>query len=248
MLRGFYIASNGIINQQRTLNTISNNIANSQTPGYKADTAIHNTFKKELILLNGGRTNKTGTFEYKFTESTYTGLSQGSFAFTESPLDVAIQGPVYFNIQSNSGDRLLTRSGQFNIDDEGYLSIKGTGRIMGENGEIYLGKSDFTIANNGDIFVGGARVDKLELTYVEETKNVEKFGENTFTLIDGANGEIPEGMEYSVIQGAYERSNVDVAVEMTRAMAAQRSFEAMSQVLKQLDQINQRAANELGKI
>ena len=55
-------------------------------------------------------------------------------------------------------------------------------------------------------------------------------------------------MEYSVIQGAFERSNVDVAVEMTRAMAAQRSFESMSQALKMLDSINEKAVTQLGKV
>jgi len=248
MLRGFYIASNGLINQQKTLETISNNIANSQTPGYKADTSIQNTFKRELILLNGGRKNSTGTIEYKYTEASYTGLTQGSFEFTKSPLDVAIQGPVYFNVESNAGDKLLTRSGQFKIDDEGYLALENAGKVLGQNGAIYVGKSDFTISNSGEILINGKSIDKLQLSYVDDTKNIEKFGNNTFKLVGDASGQVPQDIKYSIIQGAYERSNVDVGVEMTRAMAAQRSFEAMSQALKQMDLINQRAANELAKI
>ena len=228
MLRGFYIASNGLINQQRTINTISNNVANSQTPGYKSDTSVQNTFKKELLLLNGGRINKTGTIEYKYTEQSFTGLSQGSLEFTERPLDFAIEGPVFFNIQSGTGDRLLSRNGQFSLDDEGYLFLNGAGRVLGENGEIFIGKSDFSVSNSGEIFIDGQQADKLELTYIEEEANIQKSGDNTFTLIDGANGEVPADLKYSIIQGAFERANVDVAIEMTRAMSAQRSFEAMS--------------------
>ena len=248
MLRGFYIASNGLINQQRTLNTISNNVANSQTAGYKADTSVKNTYKRELILLNGERRTTSVSIQYKYTESTYTGLTQGSFEFTQKPLDVAIQGPVYFNLQSNSGNRLLTRDGQFSIDDEGYLALQGGGRVLGENGQIFVGKSDFTINNKGEVFIDGNRTDKLELTYIEETSDIKKFGNNTFTMIDGTNGQIPEDLDYSVIQGAFERSNVDPAIEMTRAIAAQRSFAAMAQVVTQLDKVNQRAATELAKV
>ena len=248
MLRGFYIASNGLLNQQRTINTISNNVANAQTPGYKSDTSVQNTFQKELLLLKGGRKNTTGTIQYKYTEESFSGLTQGSFEFTESPLDIAIEGPVYFNIQSGEGDRLLTRNGQFKIDDEGYLSLDGVGRVLGENGEIFVGKIDFSVANSGEIFIDGQMTDKLELTYVEENSNIQKMGDNTFTLIDGANGEVPADLDFSVIQGAYERSNVDVAVEMTRAMTAQRSFESMSQALKMMDSINQSVATQLGKL
>ncbi len=248
MFRGYYIASNGILNQQRTLNTISNNIANSQTPGFKADVSLQNTFKRQLILLGKGKNNSTGTIEYKYTDKSFTSLSQGTFEFTKKPLDVAIQGPVYFNVQTPTGEKRLTRNGQFKIDDEGYLAVAGAGRVLGENGPIQVGKSDFSITNDGQIYVDGNRIDRLSLSYVDSTQNVQKYGDNTFTLLNGATGEIPQGTEYSIIQGAYERSNVDISTEMTRAMSAQRSFEAMSQALKQIDSINQRTANELAKI
>lgn len=248
MLRGFYIASNGLINQQRVINTISNNVANSATPGYKSDTSIQNTFKRELILLNKGRINRTGTIEYKYTEQTYSSLAQGSFEFTEKPLDIALSGPVYFNIQGRDGNQYLTRNGQFAIDDEGYLELTGTGRVLGDNGPIYIGTSDFSVSNNGEIYIDGQNVDRLRLTYVGENSNINKSGDNLFTLAEGADTDIPEDVEYSVIQGAFERSNVDVAVEMTRAMAAQRSFESMSQALKMLDSINEKAVTQLGKV
>lgn len=248
MLRGFYIASNGMINQQRVMNNISNNIANVQTAGYKSDTVVQNTFKRELLLLNGARKNTTGTIEYKYTEMSKTDLSQGSFKFTESPLDVAIQGSVYFNLQSDNGDVLLTRNGQFSIDDEGYLSLDGGGRVMGENGPIMLGTSDFSIGNDGSIFSNDVLVDKLELTYIAEADDVQKQGENTFIKIGEIKEEIPEGTEFSIIQGAYERSNVDISAEMTKSIVAQRSFEAISQALQMIDTMNQKAVTELAKI
>ncbi len=248
MLRGFYIASNGLLNQQRVLNTISNNVANSQTPGYKSDTSVQNTFKRELIRLNNGRTNKTGTIEYKYTERSYTQLTQGSFEFTEKPLDIAIEGPVYFNIAGKDGNQYLTRNGQFSIDEEGYLELDGSGRVLGGNGPIYVGKSDFAVTANGDIYIDGQYSDSLMLTYVAENSNVNKTGDNLFTLAEGAETIPPEDLEYNIIQGAYERSNIDLATEMTKAMAAQRSFESIAQALKMVDGINEKAANQLGKV
>lgn len=249
MLRGFYLASNGIINQQRIINTISNNVANVYTPGYKSDTNVGNTFNTQLLLLSKGRVNKEGTITYRYTESTKTSLDQGSFEFTERPLDIAIDGPVYFNLQSADGeDRLLTRNGQFVVDKEGYLAL-GTGeRVLGDRGPIKVGTSDFSIDNSGKIFVDGNLVDSLELTYIKESDNVQKAGENTFKLIDDQNEQIPADVKYSIIQGAYERSNVDIAVEMTKSLSAQRSLENMAQALSMIDSINQKAASELAKI
>lgn len=247
MLRSFYIASNGIINQQRTINTISNNIANSQTPGFKSDLSVKNTFARELILLNGGRKNDTGTIEYQYTQESYTQLEQGSFEFTQRPLDIAIEGPVYFNVLNRDGEQCLTRNGQFDLDDEGYLCLTGAGRVIGTNGEIYIGKSDFSVDNKGAIFVDGQQAGALSLTYVEPGTTVLKKGDNLFTT-QGDTGEVPADVKINIIQGAFERSNVDTGVEMTRAIEAQRSFESLSSALKIIDSINQSAATQLGKI
>ncbi len=248
MLRGFYIASNGLLNQQRVLNTISNNVANAQTPGYKSDTSVQNTFKRELIRLNQGRRNQTGAIEYKYIEKSYTQLTQGSFEFTERPLDIAIEGPVYFNIQGKDGNQYLSRNGQFSLDNEGYLELAGSGRVLGGNGPIYIGTSDFAVNDKGDIYIDGQYSDSLQLTYVSDNSNVNKKGDNLFELAEGAETNPPDDMEYSIIQGAFERSNIDMATEMTKAMAAQRSFESMAQALKMVDSINEKAANVLGKV
>lgn len=258
MNRGFYLASNGLINQQRTIDTIANNMANSQTAGYKRDLSVQNTFKRELILLNQGRKNKTGTFEYKYTDKSYTQLEQGSFEFSGSPLDVAIDGPVYFNVENADEEAVLTRNGQFCVDSEGYLSLDGVGRVLCEDGPLKVDGSNFEITNSGEVTVDGDSAGRLSLTYISENDNVEKQGDNTFKLIvdkddeinDGeqTNNEIPEGTEYNIIQGAFERSNVDVAVELTRSMSAQRSFESLSQAIKMLDSVNEIAANKLSKI
>lgn len=99
MLRGFYTAANGIINEQRILNVITNNMANVKTAGYKNETAIPTTFAEELLLING-KHSQTGTIRYRTLEETFTNLEQGSFEDTGSRLDVALVGNIFFNIDN----------------------------------------------------------------------------------------------------------------------------------------------------
>ena len=246
MLRGFYTAASGMINQQRTLDTISNNLANINTAGFKSDATHMTTFDRELILV-ANRTALSGSLSNLYTDATYSNLTQGAFETTQSPLDIALAGPVYFNIQAADGGEYLTRNGQFTIDDEGYLALGGAGRVLGRDGQpIQLGTDDFTVAEDGTIATGDGRDFALGLTYVPEDADLAKYRDNLFTA-EGA-GAIPEGTEYTVLQGAYERSNVDAAEQMTRAIRAQRSYEACSQALKLLDGINERTATELARL
>ncbi len=111
MLRGYYTAANGIINEQRILNVITNNLANAKTAGYKADEAIPTTFAEELLLINN-RHSQTGTIRYRTIDYTYTNTEQGSFENTGSRLDMALVGNVYFNIEERrTGETLLSRNG-----------------------------------------------------------------------------------------------------------------------------------------
>lgn len=124
-------------------------------------------------------------------DTSYTDLGQGTFEFTESPFDVAINGDVYFNIASYNGDTMLTRNGQWELDEQGYLCLSSSGRILGENGEIYLGNKDFVIDADGSIYQDGELVDKLRLSYIDPEGNVDKFGANMFTSVQA--GMFPRG-------------------------------------------------------
>lgn len=253
MYRGFYLAANGMINQQRIIDVISNNVANVHTAGYKSDESINTTFDERLILVRG-KNNKTGNITYRTQEKIHADLEQGSFEYTENRLDFAIQGDVYFNIQPYSqryeddGEVLLTRNGQFNLDEEGYLALGSAGRVVGDDGQpIQIGTADFAVAEDGTINTDDGRTFKLRLTYVDSNQDIEKKGDNMFVNLTGTN-DIPDGEEYAVIQGAYERSNVDITEETIDVLAAQRLFEACSTALSQIDTINQKAATELATL
>lgn len=246
MYRGYYISANGMINQQRILNVITNNMSNSQTAGYRTDNSIPTTFEDELLLIRG-KQSEQGDILYRTQDYTFTSLEQGTFEHTSSRLDMALRGPVYFNIRTDDGETYLTRNGQFTVDGEGYLALGSTGRVLSDEGEIQIGTSDFTVSDKGVITTEDGTTYNLLLSYVEEGTDVEKVGDNFFVPYDDAEA-VGEDVNYEVMQYTYERSNVNVADEMIKAMAASRAFQSGSQALKIIDGINQRTSNDLARI
>ena len=238
MLRGYYNAAQGMIVKQRQLDAIGNNIANINTSGYRKDEIITNTFLDELILVNE-RKETSGHLLQTYADVSKTNLEQSNFTYTDSNFDVAIYGNVYFNIRGNNDNIYQTRNGQWELDGDGYLILGKTGRVQGRNGDIRLGTHDFEIRNDGTILVNGEEFDRLLLTYIPPDADVDKLGNNL--MLYNGDGNIPEGEFYDVIQGAWEHSNVDGNKEITQMMEAHRLYQANSQILKQLDQINSKA-------
>lgn len=243
MNRAFWYAGNGMVINQRKLDCIGNNLANASTAGYKRDTILVNRFDEQMILVKH-REALSGTFAQTYVDTSYTDLTQGFLEGTESPFDVAIDGDVYFNIAGYNGDTMLTRNGNWELDSEGYLCLSNSGRILGENGEIYLGTKDFVIDVDGAIYIDGQLVDRLRLSYIDPESDVTKFGANMFTAVNAA--EVPEGLRYNILQGVLERSNIDWNYELTMMMNANRLYEANSQILKMADNLVQ-GSNSLCK-
>ena len=147
MLSGFYTASSGMLVQQRNLNIISNNLVNSQTTGYKSERLITTTFDHEFLTrIEKNNNERIGSGSpVSLVDDVITNFNGSSLDETERPLDMAIVGEGFFNIQGEER-QYMTRNGNFNIDQEGYLVLDGVGRVLGQNGAINLnGSSDFTV-------------------------------------------------------------------------------------------------------
>lgn len=240
MLRGYYNAAQGMIVKQRQLDCIGNNIVNVNTAGYRKDEIITNTFMDELILVNKRR-ETSGHLLQTYADVSKTNLEQSNFTFTDSNFDVGIYGNVYFNIRTQNGNVYQTRNGQWELDAQGYLVLGKSGRVQGQNGDIYLGTDDFKIKNDGTILIDNEEVDRLLLTYIPPDADVDKLGDN---LMSYTGGELmPEDEFYDIIQGCWEHSNVDGNKEVTQMMEAHRLYEANSRILKELDKINSKAVD-----
>ena len=157
---------------------------------------------------------------------------------------------VYFNIeQYRTGERLLTRNGQFTINAEGYLTLGTCGYVLDENGErIQLGTADFQVDRFGQLTTDDGRTFNIGLSYIPGGTDIEKVDDNLMRPYQDTpiGGDIPE--RYRIMQGWFERSNVDVAEETIKAMDSQHIFTACSTALKIINSVNQMAANDLAKI
>lgn len=278
MYQGFYDLASGMLTQRRNLDNISNNMTNLQTAGYKKDTMVSQSFSEEM-LVRTGRHNKENPKELAVTSKinsasrTYTDYEQGSFEMTDNAFDFALSGRGFFSVQTGDGLR-YTRNGAFSLDGEGYLTLSGVGRVLGENGEpIQLPHESFTVGQDGSIYA-----DELHVVSGEEEDSGAEAGMDTegetgsmvreflgkIRVVDFADYEalhkednglfstnqegFAAGAETQIQWKMLEKSNVDMVREMTTMMSSQRALQSAAQMLKMYDSILSKASSEVGRL
>ena len=251
MFKGFYMAASGMLTQSRVLNTISNNMANASTPGYKGDTLATTTFGDILINRTGNKdksvyTPLNNSSMIKTADELVTNYKEGALEFTDRKLDFAISGNGFFQIQTANGENKYTRNGSLNIDGDGYLCLQHIGRVMGENGPIQLGTDKINVNEEGNITHSetGESLGKIRLVNFTDYTQVQKVDEGMFETRNPLN---TVAMEGRLKQGALERSNVQAMDEMMAMMASQRAFQSAGQIVKEYDQLMGKAV-ELGAL
>ncbi|MDL2219726.1 flagellar hook-basal body protein [Ruminococcaceae bacterium OttesenSCG-928-O06] len=243
MLQGFYSAASGMLMQQRHLNVVANNLANAQTPGYKTNRLVSTTFQQALLArLEPGNSAYIGTGEStRIVDEVADIWTEGGIMETGRPFDLAITGYGFFNVQGADGTVYLTRNGQFDLDDEGFLMLPGEGRVLGANGApIQVTTSDINVSATGAITnsVTGAAIGQLAITEPTEDAVVEQARNTMYT----ATATQPAGQP-GIVQGAYENSNVNLTDELTAMIIAQRNFSSASQALQFIDATYAKAVN-----
>ncbi len=239
MLSGFYTAGSGILNQQRAINVIGNNISNNQTAGYRAQRLVSTTFEQNFLYrLEDGVYNKIGEGDPAvITDVVDTIYDESYLKQTDSPYDMALVGEGYFNIAGNN-DTYLTRNGNFNVDAEGYLVLDGIGRVQGRNGDLLVRGADCTVTPHGLVYdCFGNYVDRILITQPAEGANMRKMNNGYFTADQT---EIVNTT--TVHQGHLEQSNVDMNEEYTSLIESQRALQACASALKMVDAMNAKTA------
>ncbi|MEG1993783.1 MAG: flagellar hook-basal body protein [Oscillospiraceae bacterium] len=247
MLYGFYTAASGMLNQERTLNVLGNNITNSQTPGYKAGRLVKTSFTQELMsrIDEDGKTSIGKASPIQLVEEIDTLFDPAQIEETNRPFDMAIEGYGFFGIKDTEGNSYLTRNGNFYRDAEGYLTLSGVGRVQGEDGEIEIPSANFTVLTDGSVLdENGDEISKI-LVYSPQTDNILKHTNGTYTLKEG---NIEDNMAQEDSFNHLERSNINVNNEVARLMEAQRAFQSCSQVVKTMDQINQKTVTQIAAL
>jgi len=250
MFRGVYAAASGMHVQQLNLDVISNNLANMETPGYKKDTSILSPFQRELLFYidsaNKAGSKRVGhiTNGVEVREVT-TSFKQGELEQTGNLCDVAIEGDGFFVVQYGNEVR-LTRNGSFKVDGEGYL-VTGDGfRVLGQEGFIILNNgNNFTITEEGIVIENGQEIARLLVVDFENRAGINKEGKTLFTASKDLKPVIPR---YRIKQGYLERSNLNLAQEITDMILTMRTYEANQRLVQMYDQMLGQAVKEIGSL
>lgn len=231
MVRGFYMLGSGILTQSRVLNTISNNVANADTNGFKKSRVMPKTFGSMVIERVDGQKTPIGTASLMNTaDQAVTDFSEGTVSQTDRKLDFAINGDGFFAVQGNSGT-VYTRNGSFNIDGDGYLVLEGQGRVLGSDGNpIRPGTDNLSADGKGGLTAGGRSVGQLAVYRFPDNSALRTVGEGMF---QGNNASLVTNP--NILWKTLEQSNVDMTEEMTNALSSQRELQTCSQALKMYD-------------
>ncbi len=253
-MRGFYSAAAGLMSQQRTINTISNNIANVTTAGYKAQYTADSSFGEHLVSrissIPGVSEKNIGKGSFITVNSEdYTDFTQGGYDNTRRTVDMAIMGEGFFVVESDTLGTVLTRNGQFEMDSDGELFLPGVGKVLNDGeSTISLDSSNFTVSSTGAISVDGEEVDQLFIAKPAEDTTLTSVGTGVFKIGTDGTYDMAETADYQVMQGYIEKSNIDLSQEMSKLIARQNQYNSCAQILKIYDSVNQLTVNQVGKI
>lgn len=248
-------AASGVRAQQVALDTIGNNIANANTPGYKASQidfaealstevrsgntkAAPNTGVSTLGIGAGVAYNAIGT-----------NFQQGSLAPSDSPLDLGIQGSGFFQVKTPDGKAGYTRAGAFQVDGSGQLADM-QGNLVQPNILIPSGATELSVAPDGQItgVIAGAKklFGQISLVGFQNPEGLQQIGNNLF--VSTVNSGVPQvgkpgsttagNQVLGTIQGqSLEQSNVDLATSMTDLMQVQRAYQMNARMVSDGDQM-----------
>lgn len=261
MVRGLYTAWTGMVNEQKRLDVISNNMANASTTGYKKQNVTSQSFDDELaVRINDNNRDTTSKYPIGYMNlgvkigETYHDFSQGSLRETGNTYDLALSGDGFFTIQTTNKQgetsTKYTRDGSFTVNTEGYLVTKDGDYVLDTNGERIQIPGAQTAQNvvfdqNGNILVDGQQVATLGIAAFENPQALLLYGENMYEATDAAGLQASTAM---VNQGYLEMSNTNVVEEMVDMITITRAYEAGQKMIQTVDGSLQKAVNEIGKV
>lgn len=259
MVKGLYTAYTGLRNEQRRLDVISNNIANSNTTGYKKMGVTSQSFSQELAVRvdddsDGYLVKGIGdvSLGVKIGE-TYTDFSQGGFRETGNAYDVALEGDGFFTIsttdKSGTTTTRYTRDGDFTVTRDGYLVTKDGDFVLGTNNQRIqipgANTADVSMDSLGNVYANEVLVGRLQIVDFQNKDALSLYGENMFEALPEA------GMVASTAltrQGYLETSNVNVINEMVSMITITRAYETNQKMMQTIDSTLDKAVNEIGKV
>ena len=246
-----YIAATGMHMQQKSVDTIANNLANVSTPGFKKS---HVTFE-DLVYREIGRLG--GADEAQNAASVWHGGGVGMFSLskvftpgemrkTDAPLDVSIQGDGFFEVSLIDGSSAYSRGGALSVDKDGFLAT-ADGHLLKPAIHVGTDVKTLVVKPDGQVLVQAqnqsqlSEVGRIELSRFSDTTGLVALGANLYQPSarsgDAVYGKPGEDNLGTLAQGFIEASNVNLVNEMVDLMAAQRAYESSVKVIQASDEM-----------
>ena len=261
MNQSLWISKTGLDAQQTKMSTISNNLANVGTTGFKRGRAIFEDLMYQNVRQVGAQSSQdtvlpsglqvgTGT-RVVATERLFT---QGNLTKTDNALDIAIQGRGFFEILMPDGTQGYTRDGSFHINDQG-LVVTSAGYQLQPPITVPADAMSITVAGDGTVSVqqpgtpAATQIGTVQLNDFINPAGLQARGENLF-MESGASGAPQPGNPGlnglgTLAQGYVESSNVNVVEELVNMIETQRAYEMNSKAISTADQMLQYVSQNL---
>ncbi len=261
MHSALWVSKSGLSAQDTKLKTISNNLANVSTTGFKRDRAVFQDLMYQVNRQPGGQSSQNTELPSGLQlgtgvriVATQKEFTTGNIEVTDQGMDMAINGRGFFQILMPDGSISYTRDGQFQIDSTGQMVTSG-GFPLEPAITVPESFSTVTIGTDGvvtavDAQTGDAtQIGNVQLADFINPAGLEAQGNNLFreTVASGAPTQGEPGLNGlgPIIQGALESSNVNVVEEMVNMIETQRAYEMNSKVISTVDQMLQFVSQQL---
>mgnify|MGYP000845337725 CR=1 FL=1 len=262
MMRALYSSATGMMAQELQIDTISNNLANVGTTGFKKvrvnfQDLIYQTMRNAGAPTSAGTQIPTPIQVGLGTKaaSTQRLFSAGEYQQTDNPLDMLIEGDGFFQITMPDGTVAYTRDGSFKMDSQGKV-VTSDGYSLSPEITIPSNALSINISNDGTVSVispgttDPQNIGQLTLARFINPGGLESMGKNLFrnTAASGEAITNTPGLEGfgTIAQGFLEMSNVQVVSELVNMITAQRAYEVNSKTIRVVDQMLQTANNIVG--
>lgn len=245
MIDRFSIQMQAMQMLSRAQEITADNLANINTPGFKGSSLFYRIYNENM---NGVVTQKTMPVQQ-------INLQQGELEHTGNAFDLGISGSGFFVVEADN-QLLLTRDGRFTVDTDGYLVNSSGARVMGAGGAVNMPEyfqaadlhgreSTIEIAKDGTIRINDQIHDKIRIAEVDDPTLLERRGNSFFAVNDIRR--LREAESPNVMQGYYEKGNVNPLHEMVDMMRTMQMFESQQKAIHATDETLSDAINKLGR-
>lgn len=228
----------------RAQEVTANNLANLNTPGFKADKVYFHS-----MMQQQGNRMAEGVIHRQTID-----MSQGHFESTGNPFDLAIEGDGFFKVELD-GVELLTRNGRFHQNTNGFLVNEQGASLIGSGGPVNLplmqnvataeSEVQLEISADGRILFNGREHVRIELFAADRLEALERHSSGYFFAPEEAG--LQRDTNSGIMQGFFEAGNVNPLTEMVEMMRNATLFEAQQKAMTTTDELLSKATNTLGR-